>query len=172
MAEDKYDFFDDDDDEVIIPEQEKEKEETPEEKEEKEIANDTIHRGYNRLRMTVYLIVAALVIWLCACVWLRYFHPYVSEAQQTGRMMEFKCQGAIFKTYEGKMLSEKFVDYPEKWLEYDFPFSVTNDSIARKLMRLQGTGKQMVLTYEEYQGTLPWRGDSHRIVTGYEILDE
>lgn len=171
MANEKYDFFDDDDEnEVIIHEEEKI--ETPEEKEEKEIANDTIIRGYNRLRLIVYSVASILVIWFCTWVWLYFFHPYTAESQETGRIMELKLQGIIFNTYEGKLLSEKYVDYPDKWLEYDFPFSVTNDSIARKIMSLVGTGKRVRLTYEEYQGILAWRGNSHRIVTGYEIIED
>ena len=164
----KYDFFDDDDD---VVEQEPVVIETPEEKEEKEIANDNIKRGYNRLRLTLYSIVAVVFISLFTWLWLRYFHPYTEMAQQTGRVMELKLQGMIFNTYEGKLLSEKFVDHPDKWIEYDFPFSVENDSIALKIMHLQGSGKKVRLTYEEYQGTLPWRGNSHRIITGYEILE-
>lgn len=170
----KYDFFDDGEEVQDFQDDIQEEPviiETPEEKEEKEIANDTIRRGYNRLRLILYSIVAALVIWLATWLWLRFFHPYTAEAQQTGRIMELKLQGMIFNTYEGKLLSEKYVDFPEKWLEYDFPFSVESDSIARKIMTLQGTGKRVRLTYEEYQGTLPWRGNSHRIVTGCEIVE-
>ena len=169
MAEDKYDFFDDDEIEIIEP---KEKIETPEEKEEKEIANDTITRGYNRLKLTVYSISSIIIIGAVVWLWCHYFSPYTVEAQQIGRIMEMKCKGLIFNTYEGKMLSEKYVDYPNKWIEYDFPFSVTNDSIARNIMRLQGSGKRVRVTYEEYQGIIPWRGSSHRIVTGYEIMEK
>lgn len=164
----KYVDFFDDDDEIQVPEEVKI--ETPEEKEEKEIANDTIKRGYNRLRVALYSITAVIIISFFSWLWLRYFHPYTAQAQQTGRIMELKLQGMIFNTYEGKMISEKYVDYPDKWLEFDFPFSVVSDSIAVKLMNLQGTGTKVRLTYQEYQGTLPWRGNSHRIVTGYEIL--
>lgn len=169
MADDKYDFFDDDDVEIIVPE---EKKETPEEKEEKEIENDTITRGFNRFKLIAYVASAIFIIAVCTWLWSHYFSPYTVEAQQTGRIMELKCKGLIFNTYEGKMLSEKYVDYPEKWMEYDFPFSITSDSIARKIMNLQGSGKRVRITYEEYQGIIPWRGSSHRIVTGYEILEK
>lgn len=170
MANEKYDFFDDDDENDVIIPKEEEKIETPEEKEEKEIANDTIIRGYNRLRLIVYSLASILAISLCTWLWLHFFSPYTVEAQETGRIMELKLQGMIFNTYEGKLLSEKYVDYPDKWMEYDFPFSVTNDSIARRIMSLVGSGKRVRLTYEEYQGTLPWRGNSHRIITGCDII--
>lgn len=164
-SNEKYDFFDDDD----LIEQEPVVVETPEEREEKEIANDTIRRGYNRLKAILYGSVALIVIICFSWIWLRYFHPYTQEAQQTGRLMEIKLEGMIFSTYEGKLLSEKYVDYPDKWIDFDFPFSVVEDSVARQIMRLQGTGKRVTLTYEEYQGTLPWRGNSHRIVTACNV---
>ena len=69
----KYDFFDDDDE---VVEQEPVVIETPEEKEEKEIANDTIKRGYNRLRLTLYSIVAVVFISLFPWLWLRDFPRY------------------------------------------------------------------------------------------------
>lgn len=142
------------------------------EKEERELESDTIVRGYNRLRLTLYSIAALIVITLFTWLWFRYFSPYTIEAVESGRIMEMKCQGRLFKTYEGLLLSEKYVDYPDKWLECDFPFSVANDSIARVIMRLKGSGKRVNLTYEEYQGTVFWRGDSHRIITGVEVADK
>lgn len=140
------------------------------EKEERELESDTIVRGYNRLRLTLYSIAALIVITLFTWLWFRYFSPYTIEAVESGRIMEMKCQGRLFKTYEGLLLSEKYVDYPYKWLECDFPFSVANDSIARVIMRLKGSGERVNLTYEEYQGTVFWRGDSHRIITGVEVV--
>ena len=140
------------------------------EKEERELESDTIVRGYNRLRLTLYSIAALIVITLFTWLWFRYFSPYTIEAVESGRIMEMKCQGRLFKTYEGLLLSEKYVDYPDKWLECDFPFSVANDSIARVIMRLKGSGERVNLTYEEYQGTVFWRGDSHRIITGVEVV--
>ena len=146
--------------------------ETPEEREEREIERDTIIRGYNRLKLTLYSIVAIIIISIFSWLWLRYFSPYTTEAMESGRIMEMKCQGHIFKTYEGMLLSEKYIDVPDKWLEYDFPFSVANDSIARQIMRLKGSGKRVTLTYEEYKGTVFWRGNSHRIITGVEVADK
>ena len=53
--------------------------------------------------------------------------------------------------------------------ERDFLFSVEDDSVARDLMELQSTGRRVTLTYKEYRGTLPWRGNSKKIVTGYKV---
>lgn len=169
MADDKYDFFDDDEDDAVVEPEKEDKPETPEDKEAKEIEGDTITRGHNRLRLAIYGTTTVLFIWFALWLWMRFFSPYTSEAVETGRIMEMKCQGWVFKTYEGKLLSEKFIDYPDRWIDYDFPFSVTNDSIAREVMRLTGSGRRVRLIYEEYHGTLPWRGASHRIITGVEL---
>ena len=184
----KTDYFDDDFEDDIIEETDDSNNKTidfdsndnlnnqdnkvdPEkEKEERELESDTIVRGYNRLRLTLYSIAALIVITLFTWLWFRYFSPYTIEAVESGRIMEMKCQGRLFKTYEGLLLSEKYVDSPGKWLECDFPFSVANDSIARVIMRLKGSGERVNLTYEEYQGTVFWRGDSHRIITGVEVV--
>ena len=120
----------------------------------------------------VFIVAVIIIISIFSWLWLRYFSPYTTEAMESGRIMEMKCQGHIFKTYEGMLLSEKYIDVPDKWLEYDFPFSVANDSIARQIMRLKGSGKRVTLTYEEYKGTVFWRGNSHRIITGVEVADK
>ena len=191
MAKEKTDYFDDDFEDDIIEENDdannksidfddnddnddnlnspNKKIDTIDDKEERDLDRDTIIRGYNRMRLILYSIVAIIIISLFTWLWLRYFSPYTTEAVESGRIMEMKCQGRLFKTYEGMLLSEKYVDYPDKWIEYDFPFSVASDSIARQIMRLKGSGKRVNLTYEEYQGTVFWRGNSHRIITGIEV---
>lgn len=190
MAKERTDYFDDDLEDDIIDENgegndnrtidftdndntsQDKKEDSLEDKEDRDLERDTIIRGYNRLRLTLYSIVALIVISLITWLWLRYFSPYTTEAVESGRIMEMKCQGRLFKTYEGILLSEKYVDYPDKWLEYDFPFSVESDSIARQIMRLKGSGKRVNLIYQEYQGTVFWRGNSHRIITAVEVIDK
>ncbi len=193
MANKNTDFYDDDDDDFFISDgsnsdsidftdDDKQNDktsdtktklkETPEEKEDREIAEDTIVRGYNRMRAILYSIAAVIFISLCTWLWLRYFSPYTTEATETGCIMELKCQGLLFKTYEGTMLSKKYISRPEDWFTYDFPFSIDDDSIAQQVMQLKGTGKLVTLHYEEYQGTVFWRGNSHRIIKSVEIVNE
>ena len=56
------------------------------EKEERELESDTIVRGYNRLRLTLYSIAALIVITLFTWLWFRYFSPYTIEAVESGRI--------------------------------------------------------------------------------------
>lgn len=164
MKEDKIDFFDGEDiDENQQPQ------ETAEQKENREIADNTIERGGNRFKRIMWGVGAAIVLFIIIWMWLRYFHPSTSMAQRHGYVMEVKCVGTFFKTFEGQMISEEMVADTTKIYQRDFSFSVTNDSIAKSLMSLQGSGKKIVLTYKEYQGTLPWRGSTGRIVTSFEV---
>ncbi len=165
MSDDKIDFFDGED----IEDTQKANNETPEQKEDREIADNTIERGRSKFKKIMYGMVAAFVLFFILWMWLRYFHPSTSMAQRRGYVMEVKCVGTLFKTFEGQMISEEMIADTSKIYQRDFTFSITNDSIAKSLMNLQGRGKKIVLTYKEYQGTLPWRGSTGRIVTSYEV---
>ena len=50
----------------------------------------------------------------------------------------------------------------------DFQFSIPSDSLAREAMRWAGNGKRVILSYEEYKGTVMWRGNSRHVVTNIE----
>ena len=81
-----------------------------------------------------------------------------SFGKKAGRF--FRNRRNIFKTDEGEMwLSCRQTVNPEK-----FYFSITNDSLATVLKTLQDECVQV--TYVQYRGTLPWRGDNKYIVTG------
>ena len=164
MNDEKYnDYFDGDDtDDTPAPE-------TPEQVQEREIAADTIEVKPNCYKRILLWIVALFVLFVFAWAWLRYFHPSVSIAQRTGRVMEVKCEGTVFKTFEGEMISEEYVADTTRVYQRDFAFSVVNDSVARALMSVQAKGKKITLTYKEYQGTLPWRGSSRRMVTAFKV---
>ena len=50
----------------------------------------------------------------------------------------------------------------------DFKFSIVDDSLAFRMIKLQNTGKRVVVKYKQYVAPLPWRGSSDIIVTGVE----
>jgi len=88
-----------------------------------------------------------------------FFNKY-ADGERKGTLIKITHRGNIFKTDEGEMwLSCRQTVNPEK-----FYFSVTNDSIATVLKTLQDECVQV--TYVQYRGTLPWRGDNKYIVTG------
>ena len=144
--------------------EEKPQEETPEQREEREIKETTIERRYNKKRLFVISFVSALALFVIIWTWLRYFHPY-AISQETGVIMKVSNEGNLFKTYEGKMISEVYIIDTVTTFESNFDFTITDDSIARQAMELAGTGKRVMLDYKYYKGKLPWRGESNRIVT-------
>lgn len=129
---------------------------------------DTIVVEKNRFRTVLIWVSIILVLGLIVWGYLRYFDPYVSDAQKTGYILEVEKRGMILKTYEGDMISEFAVQDTIKLYQRDFFFSVDNDSLAQELMKLQGTGKKVTLRYKKYDGVIPWRGASKCIVTAVE----
>lgn len=144
--------------------EEKPQEETPEQREEREIKETTIERRYNKKRLFVISFVSALALFVIIWTWLRYFHPYATS-QETGVIMKVSNEGNLFKTYEGKMISEVYIIDTVTTFESNFDFTITDDSVARQAMELAGTGRRVTLDYKYYKGKLPWRGESNRIVT-------
>lgn len=108
------------------------------------------------------------VVTLAAFIFFRFFFVY-SSGVNTGDINYFQKQGVVFKTYEGKMIQTGFRSAGggvNGLKSNEFKFSVTNDSVAAKLMRC--SGKEVELHWKRYFGTLPWRGNSQYIVD--EIL--
>ena len=118
--------------------------------------------------MILVCAVLVAVLAVAGWFWATYLHPY-KIAQNTGRLVEMSCQGVIFKTYEGKMISEKFIADTLHYYQSDFLFTVKNDSVASQVKALCGSGKKVTLNYEEYNGRLPWRGETKCFVTSVEV---
>jgi hypothetical protein len=94
--------------------------------------------------------------------WWHYLYVF-GEGVKSGELNYVVKKGNIFKTYEGKLiqsgLRSKAIGSVQS---YEFEFSVTNDSIANILMN--NSGNYFDLHYQEFKGTLPWRGFSEFIV--------
>lgn len=137
--------------------------ETPQEREDREIAEATIERRHNTMRLLLVACIALLALFLCWWVWARYFHPSV-EGHERGYVMQVVSEGALIKSFEGKLMSERYVADTIVY-EANFIFTISNDSIATKAKAYEGTGQRVIVTYETYRGNLPWRGNSTTIVT-------
>ena len=117
-------------------------------------------RRYKRFARMFLLITGLVIIF---CIYWFFFNKY-SEGERTGILIKVTHKGNIFKTDEGEMwLSCRQMTNPEK-----FFFSVTTDSISKVLKDLQDQCVQ--LSYSQYRGTLPWRGDSKYIITGVKAI--
>ena len=106
-----------------------------------------------RNMLIVILLGSALAIY-----W--FFYNKYGEGERKGTLIKITHRENIFKTDEGELwLSCRQTVNPEK-----FYFSVTSDSLANVLKTLQDECVQV--SYVQYRGTLPWRGDNKYIVTG------
>lgn len=108
-------------------------------------------------RLLIVLILAG-----CFMVYWRYFYTY-SEGYRAGLLQKFSSRGMIFKTYEGELIMSSVQSNTNVAIASEkFLFSVTDESVARKMEKLQG--EQVVVHYTEKKGKLPWRGDSPYVV--------
>ena len=82
--------------------------------------------------------------------------------------MKVSKEGTVFKTNEGEMISDKYIEDTLLAMHSDFRFSIDEDSLVRDAMRFAGNGKRVILTYNEYKGTVLWRGDTEHVVTKIE----
>lgn len=109
----------------------------------------------------IVIVVAGLFV----AFYLRYMTPYVVESRQKGYITNVERRGLMFRTFEGEMVSEASINDSTRLYTRDFTFSVPDDSLARELQKLQGTGRPVVVYFKKYYGTLPWRGSSTNIIT-------
>lgn len=163
MADNKldYDYFDGDD-EVPVEEPQ---EESAEEREDREMEELEVVSPRDKYRDVVYAIIGAAIVVLALAVWLLFYHPVVSEAHATGRLMKVECRGVVFKTFEGEMVSEEYITDTIKRKENDFAFSVATDSLSYRMMMLQNRGKKLTVVYKRYILPLPWRGSEKCVAT-------
>lgn len=123
------------------------------------VTTPAMDKGRSKIkRFARGIVIGSLLLIILAFYWL-FFNRY-GIGERTGILIKITHKGNIFKTDEGEMwLSCRQMTNPEK-----FYFSVTDDSLASVLKSLQDECLQV--TYEQYRGLLPWRGDSKYIVTG------
>ena len=109
---------------------------------------------------TIGTIIAVI---LFGCWFFFRFYFVFGDGVKAGEMNYFVHKGYVFKTYEGKMIQSGFRSQTAGTIQsYEFSFSVTDEKVADSLMRC--SGKQVELHYNEYLGTLPWRGVNKFVV--------
>ena len=116
---------------------------------------EKVKKFLKRLLIVLVLIVGFTIYW-------RYFYTY-SEGYRAGLLQKFSSRGVVFKTYEGELIMSSVQSNTNVAIASEkFLFSVTDESVARKIERMQG--EQVVVHYTEKKGKLPWRGDSPYVV--------
>lgn len=106
--------------------------------------------------------IAIVSIILAALVWYKFFFVF-GEGVKSGYLNYAIKKGYIFKTYEGKLIQEGFGRGKTGSLtSYEFEFSVSDPGIFKQLEA--NSGKSFDLHYKEYNGSLPWRGNTKFVV--------
>ena len=118
------------------------------------------------LKIAALLVLAALLVFIL----IRYFFVF-GRGVKAGELNYVVQKGYIFKTYEGKLIQNGLrSNSPGTVQSYEFEFSVTDAAIAQKLM--MNSGKNVLLHYKEYIGSLPWRGYSEFVVDSIVSISE
>lgn len=111
-----------------------------------------------------------VIIALAVLLWWRYYFVF-GEGVKAGTLNFVVRKGYVFKTWEGRLIQEGFkTTTPGALQSNEFEFSITNDSIARKL-ELSG-GKFVELRYKEFLHPLPWRGMSNYVISDVLVIQE
>jgi hypothetical protein len=108
------------------------------------------------------IFVAVVVLVLVVFIYFRYYKVF-GDGVKAGTLNYVVRKGYIFKTYEGELIQTGLQSKaPNSMQSNEFLFSVSDDAVAQKLER--ATGSQVQLHYNEYSGTIPWRGYSRYVV--------
>lgn len=121
-----------------------------------------------------YLIWTLVILGLILSFWLyfRYWFVY-SEGTRVGILYKFSKKGTVFKTYEGEMLLPGLRTkdaLTNQVRTNNFFFSVTDEVLAERLMRMQGM--ELELHYKNYNNSLYWRGESYEEGDGQYVVDK
>ncbi len=110
----------------------------------------------------LWLTLSVVLLFLGVFVWYKYYFVF-GEGVKSGYLNYAVHKGYVFKTYEGKIIQEGFGRGKTGGLtSYEFEFSVEDEQVFKQLE--QNSGKHFDLHYKEYNGTLPWRGNTKYVV--------
>jgi hypothetical protein len=120
------------------------------------------------MKKIAILFILVFVLVLTGFVYWKYYFTY-SDGNRTGLLQKFSRKGNVFKTYEGELILSSVQSTNNMALASEkFLFSVINNSMAEKMMGLEG--KKVTLHYHEKNGTLPWRGDTHYFIDSVSMI--
>jgi hypothetical protein len=129
---------------------------------EQPLANRTPKKGqgFRRFMRTLLLII---IIGLGIYIYWKFYYPYTDDGVKSGYLNFAVRKGQIFKTYEGKLIQEGIRSRTTGSIQSnEFEFSIKSKRIFDILK--MNSGKVFDLHYKEYNGVLPWRGNTRYIV--------
>ena len=116
--------------------------------------------GFKKFLLTFVLII---VVVLAGYIYWKYYYPFTSDGVKSGYLNFAVRKGQLFKTYEGKLIQEGIRSRTAGAIQSnEFEFSIKSKRVF-EVLKLN-SGKIFDLHYKEYNGVLPWRGNSRYIV--------
>ncbi|TMI67604.1 MAG: hypothetical protein E6H09_24010 [Bacteroidetes bacterium] len=107
--------------------------------------------------------VIILVLALAGYIYWKFYYPYTSDGVKSGFLNYAVRKGQVFKTYEGKLIQEGLRTKISGHIQSnEFEFSTTDKAIFEVLK--MNSGKMFDLHYKEYNGVIPWRGNTRFMV--------
>lgn len=118
---------------------------------------------FSGIRKFVLTIVLIGILVLAGFIYWKYYYPYTSDGVKSGYLNFAVKKGQLFKTYEGKLIQEGIRSKTAGAIQSnEFEFSIKDQKVFEVLK--VNSGKVFDLHYKEYNGVLPWRGNSRYIV--------
>ena len=107
--------------------------------------------------------VIILILVLAGYIYWKYYFPYTSDGVKSGYLNYAVRKGQLFKTYEGKLIQEGLRTKAVGSIQSnEFEFSIKSKEVFEVLK--MNSGKIFDLHYKEYNGIIPWRGNTRYIV--------
>jgi len=120
-------------------------------------------KRFSGLRRAFRTFVIILILFLAGYIYWKFYYPYTSDGVKSGYLNYAVRKGQLFKTYEGKLIQQGLVTRNVGQIQSnEFAFSVTKKEIFEVLK--VNSGKIFDLHYKEYNGVIPWRGNTRFIV--------
>ena len=120
-------------------------------------------KGSGSFKKVLRTFVIVLILALAGYIYWKYYFPYTSDGVKSGYLNFAVRKGQLFKTYEGKLIQEGIRSKTAGAIQSnEFEFSIKNKRIFDVLK--VNSGKIFDLHYKEYNGVVPWRGNTRYIV--------
>ncbi|MCR6721952.1 MAG: hypothetical protein NVV59_17065 [Chitinophagaceae bacterium] len=125
-------------------------------------AKNLERNGMSGMRTFLRTFVIILVLALIGFIYWKYYYVF-GTGVKSGYLNFAVHKGQIFKTYEGKLIQEGIRSRTVGSIESnEFEFSIASKEVYEVLSR--NSGKIFDLHYKEYNGAIPWRGNTRYVV--------
>ncbi len=133
-------------------------------------SNQPGRAGKSSLRKILRTFVIIFILLLAGLIYWKYYYVF-ADGVKSGYLNFAVRKGQVFKTYEGKLIQEGFRSRTAGAIQSnEFEFSIESKEVFDVLSR--NSGKRFDLHYREYNGVLPWRGNSRYVVDSIVAIHE